>query len=508
MSEAPPRFEMLGIRRSFPGVVALDNVSFACAAGEVHALCGENGAGKSTLIKILGGVQLPDAGEIRIDGVPVHFHHPLEARRRGISIIHQELSLLPDRSVAENIFLGMEPGRWGMLDSGAMAAGAQQRLARLGVDIAPDCPARDLSIAEQQLVEIAKALVFDARILVMDEPTAALDDAETDRLFTLVRQLRSEGVAIVFVSHRMPQVFAIADTITVLKDGRLVGTRARKQVTIDDVVKMMVGRELKDYYPPHGKNAQRALLSVRGGGNDEIDGIDLDLHAGEIVCLLGLEGSGKGSVGRALFGAAPFTRGEMRVGERDGLPETPHQAIAAGIGYVPDDRKAEGLALQQSVVENALLALRGLAYLMAPPRSARPQSQDMEDVLRELDVRAPSYAQQIRLLSGGNQQKTVLARWLALSPLILVCAEPTRGIDVAAKAAIYHLLRSYADSGKSVLVITSDLPEAIGIADRLVIMHGGRMVGELGAGASEEAVMTLATGHAAHFAASPVEANA
>jgi ribose transport system ATP-binding protein len=330
----------------------------------------------------------------------------------------------------------------------------------------------------------------------MDEPTAALDDAETGRLFDLVRQLRDEGVAIVFVSHRMPQVFAIADTITVLKDGRHVGTRPRQQVTVDDVVRMMVGRALEDYYPGHRAAASpSAALSIRGAGNDRIDAIDLDLHAGEILVVVGLEGSGKGHLGRAVFGAAPFTRGAMRVNGHDCRPATPHEAIRAGIGYVSDDRKAEGLAMRQSVIENALMAQRGLGGLVAPRGSIRRLRPGMTDLLREVDVRATSYDQQIRLLSGGNQQKTVLARWLALSPPVLICAEPTRGIDVAAKAAIYQLLRRYTDAGKAVMVISSDLPEAIGLADRLVVMHGGRIVGSLPAGASEEQVMAMATGH-------------
>jgi len=496
VNDAPPRFEMRGIRRSFPGVVALDDVSFACAAGEVHALCGENGAGKSTLIKILGGVYQPEAGEIRIDGVPVRFHHPVEARRLGISIIHQELSLLPQRTVAENVFLGMEPGRWGLLDRAQMVRGARERLQRLGAVIATDCPAGELSIAEQQIVEIAKALIFNTRILVMDEPTAALDDAETERLFALVRQLRDEGVAIVFVSHRMPQVFAIADTITVLKDGRRVGTRKRDGVTVDEVVRMMVGRELGDYYPPHRRaSAALGVLSLSGAGNELLDDIDLELRAGEIAVAVGLEGSGKGALCRAIFGAAPFSRGTMMVNGRSCRPAAPEEAVRAGIGYVSEDRKAEGLTLHQSVVENALLALRGVGRLLARPSAARPRERSMEEVLREIDVRAPSYQQQIRLLSGGNQQKTLLARWLALSPPVLLCAEPTRGIDVAAKAAIYQLLRRYADAGKAVLVVTSDLAEAIGVADRLLVMHAGRLAGALPAGASEEEVMGLATGH-------------
>ncbi|HEY1723135.1 MAG TPA: sugar ABC transporter ATP-binding protein [Magnetospirillaceae bacterium] len=497
MSETAPRFEMRGIRKTFPGVVALDDVSFSCAAGEIHALCGENGAGKSTLMKVLGGVYKADSGEILLDGKVIHFDHPLAARQHGISIIHQELSLLPDRSVAENIYLGRELGSYGVLDRAAMNAGAEKWLKRFECRFTAGQLAGSLSIAEQQIVEIAKALNFNAQILVMDEPTAALDEAETDRLLAFVRELRAEGVAIVFISHRMPQVFAIADTVTVLKDGKRVGSYPRSQITPDQIVRQMVGRELKDYYPARPTTAKRAapILSMRGGGNDAIDGIDFDLSPGEIVAIAGLEGSGKGGLARAIYGAQPLTRGTMRIADKDVQVHSPREAIGLGIGYVSDDRKAEGLALQQSVTENALLAMRGIVSLFSSPKSKRVKALGIDRILGQVDVRAANYDQRIGSLSGGNQQKAVLARWLALSPPILICSEPTRGIDVAAKAAIYHLLRSYADNGKAVLVVTSDLPEAIGIADRLVVMHEGRIVGELPAGAREEDVVALAAGH-------------
>ncbi len=292
MSDMAPRFEMRGIRKTFPGVIALDDVSFSCAAGEIHALCGENGAGKSTLMKVLGGVYQAEAGEILLDGKAIHFSHPLAARQHGISIIHQELSLLPDRTVAENIYLGRELNRFGVLDRTAMNAGAEHWLRRFECRFTATQLSGSLSIAEQQIVEIAKALNFNAQILVMDEPTAALDEAEAGRLLEFVRQLRAEGVAIVFISHRMPQVFAIADTVTVLKDGKLVGTYPRSQITPDQIVRQMVGRELKDYYPPRSATPKRApsMLSIRGGGNAVIDGIDFDLASGEIVALAGTGG--------------------------------------------------------------------------------------------------------------------------------------------------------------------------------------------------------------------------
>jgi ribose transport system ATP-binding protein len=386
---------------------------------------------------------------------------------------------------------------FGVLDRAAMNAGAEHWLRRFECRFTATQPAGSLSIAEQQIVEIAKALNFNAQILVMDEPTAALDETEADRLLDFVRQLRAEGVAIVFISHRMPQVFAIADTVTVLKDGKLVGTHPRSQITPDQIVRQMVGRELKDYYPPRPKNAKRAApaLSIRGGGNGSIDGIDFDLSPGEIVAVAGLEGSGKGALARAIFGAQPLEHGTIAIGGKEVHLRTPRDAIDHGIGYVSDDRKAEGLALQQSVLENALLAMRGRASFFSAPQSKRVRDLGMDKVLGDVDVRAANYDMRVGLLSGGNQQKAVLARWLALSPPILICAEPTRGIDVAAKAAIYRLLRSYADAGKAVLVVTSDLPEAIGIADRLIVMHEGRIAGELPGGAREEDVVTLAAGH-------------
>ena len=499
MSQRAARFEMRGIRKTFPGVVALDDVSFSCEAGEVHALCGENGAGKSTLMKILGGVYQSDAGQILVEGQEVTFTHPLVARQHGISIIHQELSLLADRSVAENIYLGREIARFGMLDHAAMNAGAERWLQRFGCRFGAGRLAGSLSIAEQQIVEIAKALNFDARILVMDEPTAALDDAEAERLLEFVRQLRAEGVAIVFISHRLRQVFAAADTVTVLKDGKLIATSRKSETTPDEIVRQMVGRELKDYYPARAGTGESAApaLSIRAGGNDAIKDIDLDLAAGEIVAVAGLEGSAKGALARAIFGAQPLTSGTLQIRGTAVSIKTPRDAVRHGIGYVSDDRKGEGLALQQSVLENALLAARGIEPLFASTRSQRIRELRIDGALQNVEVRAANYSQPVGLLSGGNQQKTVLARWLALHPPILVCVEPTRGIDVAAKAAIYHLLRRYADEGRAVLVVTSDLPEAIGIADRLIVMREGRIVGEFPAGAAEEDIAALAAGHAA-----------
>ncbi len=491
----PIALQMTGITKAFPGVRALEDVSFDCASGEVHAICGENGAGKSTLIKILGGIYQPDAGTIRIAGAPVAFAHPVAARRAGISIIHQELSLLPDRSVAQNIFLGDEPTRHGLLDRAAMRAGAEKMLVRLQAPIEPERRAGDLSIAEQQLVEIAKALVADPKILVMDEPTAALDDSEAARLLTLVRNLRDGGVAVIYVSHRMHEIAAVCDRVTVLKDGRKVVTDRTAAMPPERLVRAMVGRDLAEFFPERCKAAGEVLLEIRGGGNAVLRHIDLSLRRGEIVGVAGLEGSGKSALARAIFGDAPFTCGTMRIEGRSLAPDSPRAGIVEGIGFLPDDRKREGLALGQSIRDNAALTLRAFAHPLARPGAGSMADAVLDEQLRELDVRAANFGDAVGVLSGGNQQKVIIARWLARDPKLLIFAEPTRGIDVATKAAIYAILRALADRGRTILMISSDLPEVIGVSDRILVMHEGRIAGERPGGVSEEEVMALAVGH-------------
>ncbi len=495
-NDAPERaLEMVGISKAFPGVQALEGVSFDCAAGEVHAICGENGAGKSTLIKILGGIYHPDSGSIRIGGRAASFAHPVAARRAGISIVHQELSLLAERSVADNIFLGDEPVRGGRLDRKAMRERAQAILARLQSTISPDARAGDLSIAEQQMVEIAKALATNPRILVMDEPTAALDEAEAARLLDLVRRLRSEGVAVVYVSHRMPEIAAISDRVTVLKDGRKVLTEPTSVMPIDRLVRSMVGRSLADYFPPRGKKAGETLLELKNCSNGALFDIDLVVRRGEIVGVAGLEGAGKSDLARAIFGDRPFTSGEMRLSGRPYAPRSPREAVKAGVGFLPDDRKREGLLLAQTLRDNAALALRAFASALGRPAKGEMSSKALDERMRTLDVRTARYDNPIHLLSGGNQQKVIIARWLARDPQLIVFAEPTRGIDVAAKAAIYAIMRDLAERGRALIMVSSDLPEVIGVSDRIVVMHEGRIAGELPGGASEEELMALAVGH-------------
>ncbi|MGW6775126.1 sugar ABC transporter ATP-binding protein [Streptomyces sp. NPDC055037] len=482
---------MQGVSKSFLGVRVLHDVELDLERGEVHALVGENGAGKSTLMKILAGEHTPDTGTITIDGTAHTFTHPAQAQAAGIGIIHQEFALLPHRTVAENVFLGREPVRRGLVDRGAMERRTGELLA--GIDetgITPRTLVRDLSVARQQTVEIAKALASDVRVLVMDEPTAPLADHESALLAALVRRLAARGLGVLYISHRLPEVFDLSQRVTVLKDGRRVTTVRTAETTTDEVVRAMVGRELTDYYPPRARpeeiGAER--LTVTGGGNARIHDMNLTLRAGEVVGVAGLQGSGRTSLARALFGAAPFTTGGMTVGGRPLRPRRPRQAIRAGIALVTEDRKTEGLALHQSVRDNALLVTRAVS-----PRGGPPTGREITALLERVRLQARGEDQRTLYLSGGNQQKVVIAKWLAARPQVLLFDEPTRGVDVGAKAAIHTLVRELAREGLAVLIISSELPELIGMSDRILVMSEGRLVGELPAGAEEESIMRLAT---------------
>jgi ribose transport system ATP-binding protein len=485
---------MHDISKSFAGIQVLDRISFDVRAGEVHALCGENGAGKSTLMKILSGAFPASDGRILLDGREMRFAHPMEARAAGIGIIHQELSLLPHRTVAENILLGREPARGGIVDRRAMTAAARRALDRLGAAIPAEAPVSSLSIAEQQVVEIAKAIATDARLLVFDEPTAPLDTVESDKLFRVIAELRGSGVGIVYISHRMREVFDIADRITVLKDGRGMGTLDARTATPDGVIGLMVGRPVSALFPPRAAAAGAVVMTVAGGGNAALADIDLVLHAGQILGVAGLEGSGKTALARALFGDLPFTTGRVTFRDGGGAPKTPREATRRGIAYLSDDRKAEGLGLRQSLRDNAALVLRSMAASLAPPWSADRRPARIDGFFRDVEMRAADFGVAVGRLSGGNQQKVIVARWLATAPHLWVIAEPTRGIDVGAKATIYALLRRYADAGGAVLMVSSDLTEIIGASDRILVMAGGRIVAELPAGASENDIVA----HAVH----------
>ncbi|MBB3731264.1 ribose transport system ATP-binding protein [Nonomuraea dietziae] len=470
---------MTGIGKSFLGVRVLAEVDLAVAAGQVHAVVGENGAGKSTLMKILAGVHAPDTGTITIDGRQVSFGHPLDAQRAGVAIIYQEFTLLPERSVAENVFLGREPLRRGLVDRAAMDTATASLLAGLGEDsFGPRDPVKRLSVAQQQVVEIVKALSLDARIVVMDEPTAALAEHEVELLYRLVRRLQERGIAVLYISHRLREVFDLASEVTVLKDGRLVSTVSTSEVTSDDLVRLMVGRDLGTYFPPRASSVGEVRLSVTGGGNERLDDITLELRAGEIVGVAGLQGSGRSSLAKAMFGAAPFTRGTMTPLR----PRSVREAVAAGIGLVTEDRKAEGLALRQSVRDNALLVTRAIGR----------KGSSVRDLLERVRLSPARPSQEVLYLSGGNQQKVVLAKWMTLAPDVLLFDEPTRGVDVGAKAAIHDLMRELAADGMAIMMISSELPELIGMSDRVVVLRDGRVAGTLPAGSSEEDIIRLA----------------
>jgi ABC-type sugar transport system ATPase subunit len=485
--------ELDEISKSFLSVPVLDRVGLQVRAGEVHAVVGENGAGKSTLMKIASGVYQPDSGTIRLNGRPMSFRNPLQAQRAGIGIIHQEFNLLPQRSVAQNVFLGREPMRRGLVDLRAMNDRTAELLASVGQQgISPRATAGSLGVARQQVVEIVKALSLDTRVLIMDEPTAALADHEVELLYALTRRLQDRGIAILYVSHRLKEVFDLSSRITVLKDGKLVTTLDTAAASPEVLVRRMVGRELAHYYPPRAAAAHGpSRLVLKAAGNRKLHGIDLELRAGEVLGIGGLQGSGRSALARAIFGADRFSRGEMFV---DGSPvrfRSPHHAIRAGIAYVTEDRKAEGLVPGQSVLDNALLALRSISPRWTGRAARAVRSREL---LAGVQVRGAGDDQEIRFLSGGNQQKVILARWLAVTPRILLFDEPTRGIDVGAKAAIHELIRRLADEGAAVLMISSELPELIGISDRIIVLRDGRVAGELPAGASEESVVGLAAG--------------
>lgn len=494
----PAVIEMKGIGKRFPGVVALHEVSFACRRGEVHALVGENGAGKSTLIKILSGVYRQDEGSILLEGRPANFRHPIDALTAGISVIYQEFSLLPDRSVAQNVFLGRELTRNGVLDYTAMRNQTRKVLDMFagGRRIDPDMVVADLDVASQQMVEIAKAIALDAKVLVMDEPTAALNEAECHELFKTVDELRAHGTAVIYITHRMREVARLADRVTVLKDGE-VAARFDTLPQSAEIVRAMVGRDIADFYAPPATADEVGppVLSVRGGTNEVLRDIDFDLCAGEILGFAGIQGAGRVALAMAIFGHSPFTGGTVTLAGKPVRFTHPRQAIRAGIGLLPGDRKGEGLALMQSVQDNGMLTPRAFANLLSTHKTnGFTDLAGMNALLDRMQVKAASYAQDIKFLSGGNQQKVIVARWLALKPKVLIFIEPTRGIDVNAKAGIYHLMRDLAREGTGIIMISSDLPEVIGAADRVLVMREGTIVAEHGRGASETAIMLDATG--------------
>ncbi|QBX54506.1 sugar ABC transporter ATP-binding protein [Nocardioides seonyuensis] len=489
---AAPVLRVRGLTKSFVGNVVLRDADLDLHAGQVLGLVGENGAGKSTLMKVLAGVHQPDSGTIEIDGRPVTFTHPVQAQHAGLSTVFQEFNLLPERSIAENIWLGREPRRRGVVDTATMNRDTEELLAGLGITgLRPTRRVRSLSVAEQQVVEIAKAVSFDSRIISMDEPTAALAGHEVELLYRIIERLTERGVAILYVSHRLKEIFRLCDTITVLKDGEQVATEQAADLDEGGLVRLMVGRSMSSFFPDPlpGTTVGEPRLELRGAGNGYVDGVDLTLHAGEIVGVAGLQGSGRTELLSAIFGVDPFTRGQLLLDGTETQVRTPRQAIRHGLALITEDRKATGLALHQSILDNALGVVRSVfPGRTGAARAAVPQ------MLSTLAVSARSMAQEAQFLSGGNQQKVVLTRWLAAGPGVVLMDEPTRGIDVGAKHAIYEVMRSLAADGVAVLMVSSELPEVIGMSDRIVVMRDGRLAGELAAGATEEAVLAMAAG--------------
>ncbi|HTU73369.1 MAG TPA: sugar ABC transporter ATP-binding protein [Trebonia sp.] len=489
--------ELRHAAKSFGAVAALIDGTVELRAGEVHALLGENGAGKSTLVKILAGVHQPDAGTLLVGGRPVTLHGPAAARAAGIAVIYQEPTLFPDLTVAENMFIGRQPLRSGRrIDRRAMLAEAAATFARLGVPLDPARIARGLSIADQQVVEIGKALSLNATVIVMDEPTAALSAAEVDRLFEVVRTLRSQGAAVLFISHRLEEVFAICQRATVMRDGKHVLTSDLPGLTAGDLVRAMVGRELAERaQAAGGTSAGEPVLGVdRLTREGVFTDISLTVRSGEIVALGGLVGSGRSEVARAIFGIDRYDAGAVTMNGRPLRKASPTSAMAAGIGFVPEDRRQQGLVMDMSVQQNVALASLGNLRRGGLIRAGAERAM-ASDWAARLKIKYGRLTDPVATLSGGNQQKVVLAKWLGRQPRLLIVDEPTRGIDVGTKAEVHQLLTDLARSGVAILMISSELPEVLGVSDRVLVMREGELVAEFSRDeASEEAIMTAAMG--------------
>ncbi|WP_410660092.1 sugar ABC transporter ATP-binding protein [Amycolatopsis sp. lyj-112] len=491
-----PLLDVRGVSKAFGAVAAVAGVSFPLYRGEVHALVGENGAGKSTIVKMLAGVHRPDTGSLLVDGEPVSFGSPAEAKAAGIAVIYQEPTLFPDLTVEENIVMGRHPRRGlGMIDRAAIRAEAERLFARLGVRIDPARPARGLSIADQQIVEIAKALSADARVLIMDEPTAALSLVEVERLFAVVRSLREEGAAIMFISHRFEEITGLCQRVTIMRDGRHVSTDPLDGLTIDEMVRRMVGRDLEALFPKQDVEPGAVVLEVDGLSSGGVfRDVSFSVRAGEIVAFAGLVGSGRSEVVQAVFGVDARDSGVVRVNGRKLRPFSVRSAMGAGMALVPEDRRQQGLVMDLSVERNVTLPRSG-ALARFGLLSGRGERREALDWTKRLRTKFGGLGDAVGTLSGGNQQKVVLAKWLATTPKVLIVDEPTRGIDVGTKAEVHRLMSELAADGVAVVMVSSDLPEVLGMADRVLVMREGRIVAEIPrAEATEDSVMFAAMG--------------
>lgn len=473
------RFE--NIRKTFVGVTALDDVSLEIARGECHCLMGENGAGKSTLGKVLAGIHRPDAGRVFIDGAEARLHSPADALRAGVGMVHQELAFCPDLTVAENLCMGVYPKRLGVfVDRGAMRRRARTMLARIGVEMDVDRPMRELTTAQEQLVQIAAAIGTNARVLVFDEPTSSLSEPDTQRLLTLIEDLKRQGVTIVYVSHRMPEVFRLGDRISVLRDGRYVGTLSREEASHDAVVRLMIGRSVEAYFPQHVHQTRgKTMLKVeRLSSPGRFTDVSFEVAAGEIVGFAGLVGSGRSEVAQAIFGLDRSARGLVHVADEPLPLGSVKTARDRGLGLLPEDRKRQGLVLGMSCLENFTLAMLDRLSIAGFLRQRDAQAM-ASDYFARLSVKTPSLLTEVKTLSGGNQQKVALAKWLGRNCRVLIVDEPTRGVDVGAKAAIHAIIDQLAASGIAVVLISSELPEVINLSTRILVMREGRLVAEV-----------------------------
>jgi inositol transport system ATP-binding protein len=495
--ESQKLLEMRHITKTFPGVHALKDVSFDLYSGEAHALLGENGAGKSTLIKILGGIYRPDGGEIVIEGREISIRNVLDARASGISVIHQELVLVPEMTVAENIFLGREFMKGRFVDRQAMNRATEEVLVSLELNIDPSAKVGTLTTAQQQMVEIAKAMSFNSRILVMDEPTSSLSSKEVDALFDNIGKLKAKGVGIIYISHRMAELYRVSDRVTILRDGERIGTVITREADNDSLIAMMVGRKLTSYYTRTYHARPEKVLEVKGLGDEGfLRDVNFELHAGEILGFAGLVGAGRSEVMKCVFGISPYNKGEILIDGKPARIASPADAMGQGIALVPESRKKEALFMQQDVKYNiSIKVLREFIKGLIVYR--KRESAIADRYIGEMSIKSSSPEQVVENLSGGNQQKVVIGRWLATKPRILILDEPTRGVDVGSKAEIYAIMNELTESGVAIVMISSELPEILNMSDRVAVMCNGTITGTLDRNEmSQERIMQLATRNA------------
>ena len=487
--------EMKGIDKSFGSNQVLKDAGFFLKDGEIHALMGENGAGKSTLMKILTGVYTRDAGTVLVDGQEVCYKNPQEAEKAGIVFIYQEINSLFDLTVEENLFMGKEIATMGVVNKKAMRRKAQEVMDRMGVSIPVDAVMGELSVGQQQMVEICKALMADAKVLIMDEPTAALTESETEGLFRVINSLREKGVSIVYISHRMEEIFALCDRITILRDGQYIGTRMISDVNMDDIVQMMIGREIGERFPKRECAIGGEVLRVEGLSHQKIfRDVSFTVHAGEVLGVAGLMGAGRTEIMQALFGNLPTVAGKIYIDGRETRIRNPRQAIKAGIGFITEDRKTEGLLLEKSIAENIEICNFGKTSSLGV-RSKVKRDKLVQEGIDAFHIKCFGPQHECGNLSGGNQQKVVLAKWVATDPKILILDEPTRGVDIGAKKEIYSVINDMAAQGVAVIMVSSELPEVLGMSDRIMVVHEGHVTGIIDAATADQAkVMTLATG--------------